>query len=233
MARGDCLEEMRLRRGDVVQGLPRLRRMAERDEVSRMARAQALANRRVLLEAADARAVSAARVDDDQRRQRLVDALAAGQDAQQAVVDRGGEGAAVDDDFVVELQQYRETFALVGEGVVAALAQGVPEQNAALGEIGAEIHPVAQGWRLAQRTGTHRLEPAFLAAANAGQDIFLLQALQPVQMGKQCMKGREMVLLLCKIMVLLHGYPHNVGGSTRHQDSSSANAWRADIRSFA
>ena len=94
------------------------------------------ANLRIVLEATDAGAVPAARVDDHVRAALGVhrDALWRN-DAQQRVVDRTLERAPVHHDLVVEAQHRRQSLALVLDEVVAALAQRVPEQDGALREV--------------------------------------------------------------------------------------------------
>ena len=67
MQRAHLVHELALRRAHVEQRLPGLRIAEEDDEVDRVSRAQRDADLRVVLEAADAGAVAAARVDDDVR----------------------------------------------------------------------------------------------------------------------------------------------------------------------
>ena len=74
---------------DVEQGLAGLRIAKEDDEVDRVPGAQRHAHLRVVLEAADARPVAGARVDDDVGPLARIDRDARGRrDAQQRVVDR-------------------------------------------------------------------------------------------------------------------------------------------------
>ncbi|MNZ91863.1 hypothetical protein D3C78_1108620 [compost metagenome] len=63
-------------------------------------------------------------------------------DAQQRVVDRPLEGAPVQLRLVVEMQQRRLPLLQVLQIVVAALAQGIPEQHRALAEVHAIAVPV-------------------------------------------------------------------------------------------
>ncbi|MNN60701.1 hypothetical protein D3C81_1758980 [compost metagenome] len=145
MACPDRLDEMSFGFIDVFQGLTRLRRMTERDEVSRVAGSQAFANFRILLEAADTRAVATAGVNDDGRPTVVVDLLRGpGKDAQQRVVDRVGQLRAVDQQLVVEFEQERVTGALVPQGVVPALAQRIPEQKASLAQVGEIFLPLIE-----------------------------------------------------------------------------------------
>ena len=94
------------------------------------------ADLRIVLEAADAGAVAAARVDDHVGAALGIHRHALGRnDAQQRVVDRPLERAPVHDHLVVEAQHRRQSLPLVLDEVVAALAQRVPEQDRALREV--------------------------------------------------------------------------------------------------
>jgi len=123
MVVADVFDEARLGLGDVEQGLSRFGRVTEGDEVGRVAGAQALADFRILLEPTDAGAVATTWVDDDHRAAPFVYRQALRREnAQQGIVDRMGQVASVDQYLVGELQDQRVTGALVGQGVVAALA---------------------------------------------------------------------------------------------------------------
>ena len=73
MALGDDADELGFGVGDVGERLARLGIRIEDDEVHRVARRKCYADFGVLLEAADARAVTGARIDDDVRAHAVVD----------------------------------------------------------------------------------------------------------------------------------------------------------------
>ncbi|MNG10197.1 hypothetical protein D3C84_936530 [compost metagenome] len=128
---------------DVEQGLARFRLAEEDHEIHRMPRTQGHADLGVVLEAADARAMPGARVEDQVGAPLRIH-LHPGrrQDAQQGVVDRALEAAPVQHGLVVEVQQRRLALLQVLQIVVAALAQGIPEQHRALAEVHAIAVPV-------------------------------------------------------------------------------------------
>ena len=100
MQRDDLFEEDRFGARDVLDGLARHRIRQEADEIAGMAGLEGDADLAVGLEAADARAVAGARIDDDERPARRIDLDALRRnDAHQHVVDRPLERAAVDDEF--------------------------------------------------------------------------------------------------------------------------------------
>jgi hypothetical protein len=130
------VDELALGGGNVEQRLAGLGEGVEDDEIDRVSRAQRDADLRVVLEAADAGAVSAARIDDHVRPAARVDRHALGRDdAKERVVDRTRQRASVHDHFVLEVEHRRQALPLVLEEVVAALAQRVPEQDRALREV--------------------------------------------------------------------------------------------------
>ena len=140
------LHELLLGIADVEQRLARLGIAEEDHEVDRVSLAQRDADLRVVLEPADARAVAGARIDDHVGPQLRIDLHAFRRDdPHQRVVDGPRERAAVDDHFVVEVQDRRQPFAVVLDEVVAALAQRVPEQDRALREIGGVLVPLRPG----------------------------------------------------------------------------------------
>ncbi len=127
----------------VDQRLARLGVAKEDDEVDGMALAQRDAHLRVVLEAADSRAVSRARVDDDVRSPLGIDGDAVWRnDPHQRVVHRTRERAPVDDRLVVEVQHGRQALLRMLDEVVAALADRVPEQDGALRRVHCVAHPV-------------------------------------------------------------------------------------------
>src|ERR687897_1005702 len=109
---------------------------AKRDKVDWMAGQQGLADLGLLMHAADAGAVAGARVDDDDRaflRVRLV--LWLGNYAQQHVIHRALQIAAVDHDLVVESQQWGLSGGLVLEIVVAPLPEHVEGHQGTLDRV--------------------------------------------------------------------------------------------------
>ena len=105
MQRGDLFEEHGFGAGDVFDGLTRHRVGQEADEIAGMSGLERNADLTVRLEAANARAMSGARIDDDERPALRIDLDALRRnDPGQDVIDRALEGAAVEDqlDAVVE-----------------------------------------------------------------------------------------------------------------------------------
>ena len=78
MQRDDFFEEYRLGAGDILDGLARHRLRQEADEIAGMPGLEGDADFAVGLEAADARTVSGARIDDDERSPRRIDLDAGG-----------------------------------------------------------------------------------------------------------------------------------------------------------
>ena len=131
--RDDLFEEHRLGAGDVLDRLAGHGVRQEADEIAGMPGLERDADLAVGLEAADAGAVPGARIDDDERPQRLVDLDARRRnDAHEQVVDRPLERAAVHDELGLVVEHVRRGFGHVLAVLVAALAHDVPEQDAAL-----------------------------------------------------------------------------------------------------
>ena len=170
MALADDAEELGLGARDVREGLPGHRLGEEDHEIDRMPRLERHADLRVLLEPADAGPVAGPRIDDDEGPAVRVGLDAIGRDdAHEGVVGGPLEGAGIRDHLPFEVQQRRLAGLLVLEPVVAALAQGVPEQDGALREVepvGAGVAPEVQRRRRSgsdcstQRLarGLHRVE---------------------------------------------------------------------------
>jgi hypothetical protein len=136
------LEELRLRVGDVLDGLAGLGVREEGHEIDRVAGPHGDADLALLLEAADAGAVPGARIHHHERPLLRVDGLAClGVDPDERVVDRSLELAPVHDHLVVERQHRRLAGPVVLDRLIAALAQHVPEQDGAL----AGVDPVIPG----------------------------------------------------------------------------------------
>ena len=103
-----------------------------------MAAAQRDAHLAVGFEAADARPMAGPRVDDDEGAQLGVHRrVAFGRlDADQGVVHRPGQAAAVDDRVVLEEQHRRAAGLLMFDEIVAGLPHDIPEHHQALGGVG-------------------------------------------------------------------------------------------------
>ena len=133
MPRRHGLDEARLGAADILDGLPGYRLGQEADEVAGMAGGQSLADLAVVLHPADARAVPRPRVEDHERALGVVDGGSRRRDdAHQAVVHRPFELVAAEDQLVLEGEDVRGGAGAVLQGVVAALAQHVQQQDPAL-----------------------------------------------------------------------------------------------------
>ena len=100
-----------------------------------------------------------ARVDDDVRTPLGIDGHAFGRDdAHERIVHRPRERAAVDDRFVSEMQDRRQTFSRVLDEVVAALADRVPEQDRSLCGVDGIAVPVRPDVRGGRGMGQHRAQ---------------------------------------------------------------------------
>ena len=127
--RDHLLEEHRLGAHDVLDGLARHRVGREADEVARMAGAHRHAQLAVGLEAADARPVPGARIDHHERPLLRIDRDPGRRlDARQQVVDRLGEGAAVQHQLGVEAEHMRHRLRLLLV-VLRRCAGAVTSQN--------------------------------------------------------------------------------------------------------
>jgi hypothetical protein len=137
-----ALEEDALRRGDVEDGLAGLRVLEEDDEVDRVAAAQRDADLAVGLEAADARAMAGARVDDDEGPHlRVGRGAASGRlDAHQRVVAAARQRPPVHQHLPVEDQHGRAAGLLMLDEGVPGAAHRVPEQDGALGRVDRVFH---------------------------------------------------------------------------------------------
>ncbi len=115
--RDHLFEEDRLGARDVLDGLARHRFGQEADEIAGMAGLERDADLAVGLEAADARAMAGARIDDDERPAGRIDFDAFRRnDPDERVVDRPLERAAVDDEFHRVFEHVRRDFARVARG---------------------------------------------------------------------------------------------------------------------
>src|SRR5918994_1032414 len=136
MAPLDFFQELGLGTQDLPDGLAGLRIGAKRDKIDWMTSPQGHSDLGLLMHAADAGAVAGARVDDHDRaflRVRLV--LWLGNYAQQHVIHRGLQIAAVDHDLVAESQQWGLSGSLELEIVVAPLPEHVEEHQGTLDRV--------------------------------------------------------------------------------------------------
>jgi hypothetical protein len=135
------LQEDRLGAGDVLDGLAGHRIGDESDEIAGMSRLERNADLAVSLEAADARSMPGARIDDDERAAGRVgrDALWR-DDAHEAVIDRPLELAAVHHELEGEVEHVRDGLGQMRTVLVAALAHHVPVQDAALCRVDRVLH---------------------------------------------------------------------------------------------
>ena len=133
MALADDAKKLGLGAGDIRERLPGHRLREEDHEVDRMPCLERHPDLGILLEPADARPVPGPRVDDHEGAASRID-LAPGrrEDPHESIVHRLIECPAVRNGLPIEIEERRLAGLLVLEPVVAALAQGVPEQDGAL-----------------------------------------------------------------------------------------------------
>ncbi len=142
MAGGDQGDEMGLGLPHVLHGLARDGFGQEADEIGGVAGGEGLADLALVLHAADARAMARPGVDHHERRLGGVDDSVLGRDhADQPIVDRALQGAAVADQLGLEYQHIGRDLGLVLEIAVAATTQDVEHQGRAL----PRVHPVFSG----------------------------------------------------------------------------------------
>src|SRR4029453_16183833 len=121
----------------------------------------------VFLEAADARAVAGARVDDHERPLLVVDLYARGRnDAHQRVIRRPLVGPRIRDRFVFVLEHRRLARGLVRKPLVAPLAQRVPVQHRALRGVERVFRPLPPEFEWGLRRGSAR-RPLRIRSADA------------------------------------------------------------------
>ncbi|MCY1210740.1 hypothetical protein D9M72_224350 [compost metagenome] len=122
MQRAHPLDELLLGLAYVQQGLSRLGIAKEDDEIDRVAGPQGHSHLRVVLEAADARAVPGARIDDDIGAAAVIDRDAIGRsDLQQRIVDGPFQLTPIRDGLVAKMQDRLEALHGVFDKVVAPL----------------------------------------------------------------------------------------------------------------
>ena len=140
MKRDHAFEKSGLGARDILDRLPGHGIGQEADEVAGMARLQGHADLALRLEAANARPVAGARIDDDERTLAFVDLDAVGRhDADQNVVHGPRQLAPVHDEFAAEFQHVRRSLCGMLPIALAALLQDVQEKNPAL----ARIEPIS------------------------------------------------------------------------------------------
>ena len=154
MALDDDADELRFRVGHVRERLARLRIGEEDHEVDRVAGLQRHADLGVLLEAADARAVAGARIDDHERTLGVDDGDALRRhDADERVVRGPLVDARIRDHFPAVGEHRRLAGRLVLEPLVAALSHRVPGQHAALDHVDLPGEPLAAELERRERAG--------------------------------------------------------------------------------
>ncbi len=117
----------------------------EADEVAGVAGFHGHAYFAIRLEAADAWSVSGARIDDDERPGLRVDLHVFGRiDADEHVIDRPFEGAAIGDHFERIIENVRCKLGAMVAVLITALPQRVPKQDLPLDEIGCVLDSGAE-----------------------------------------------------------------------------------------
>ena len=140
--RGDDLfDEDGLGAGNISDGLAGNGFREKSDEVARMAGFECNADLAVGLEAANARTVAGARIDDDKRPQLRINIDAVGRnDPHKRIIDGPLQLSAIHDQFDLVVEHVRRVFRHVLAVLVSTLAQDIPKQHAALGGIGCIPH---------------------------------------------------------------------------------------------
>ena len=111
------------------------------NEVARMTGLECNADLAVGLEAANARTVAGARIDDDKRPQLRIDVDAVGRDDPHKSIIYGPlQLTAVHNQFDLVVEHVRRVFGHVLAILISALTQHIPEQHAALGGIDPVLH---------------------------------------------------------------------------------------------
>jgi hypothetical protein len=129
-------EKDRLGACDVLDRLSVNRIGQEADEIARMAGLEGNADLAVGLEAADPRPMAGARVNHHERTSGRIDCDILGRnDPCQDVIDRPVEGAAIDHQLGIIIEDMRSVLGEVLVILVAPLPQHVPEQDASLAGI--------------------------------------------------------------------------------------------------
>ena len=123
----------------------------EDHEIDRMALVHSHADFAVVLEAANARPVPCARIDDDDRRFRLVHAIlpaivSDSRDPEQRIIGGPVESAGIHQELVIEIQKRWHALPFMRYHVVGAFPQGIEEQQPAFeGVLGVGDMGVSRG----------------------------------------------------------------------------------------
>jgi hypothetical protein len=134
-------------------GLARHRVGQEADEIAGMPGFERDADLAVGLEAADSRAVSGARIDDDERPPGRIDLDARRRfHPHETIVDRPLERSAIDDQLHLVVEHVRDGFGQMLAVLIAALAHDIPEQDAALRGVCHVFHAGSKHGERAKRT---------------------------------------------------------------------------------
>ena len=140
--RGDDLfDEDRLGASNVSDRLTGNGLGKKSNEVARMAGFERNADFAVGLESANARTVTGARIDDDERPQLRIDVDAVGRDdPHKSVIYRPLKLTAVHNQFDLVIEHMRRVFGHVLAILISALTQHIPKQHAALGGVDSVLH---------------------------------------------------------------------------------------------
>ena len=172
MAADHLLDEQRFGARDTLDRLSGHRLRQEADEIAGMARLHRDADLAVRLEPANSRTMPGARVDDDERPPLVIDFDVLGRnDAHQHIVHRLIQLAAVSDQFGGILQDMRRSLRDVFPILIAALAQDVQEQDAAL----ARVRPCI---RLPTRQTLTSRRPVALGCSSTWFDLTVVQLIE-------------------------------------------------------
>ena len=112
----------------------------EDDEIDRIPLMQGNTDFRLAFEAADTRAMTSTRIDNDDRRlggvETIFDTVVGNaSDAKQRIVCRLFEPASIENELVVEVKERRLASMVVGQQIVGTLAQRVDEEDPALSHV--------------------------------------------------------------------------------------------------
>src|ERR1035437_1852876 len=148
MAACHFLDETTQRVQHVGDGLTWTRLRKEGHEIDRIPFMQGNTDFRIAFEAADTRALTGTRVDNDDRWFRRVETIfdtvvAYTSDTEQRIVSRPFEPASIENKLVVEVKERRLAGTLVGQQIVGTLAQRVDEEDPALPEVALIIQDIS------------------------------------------------------------------------------------------
>ena len=148
MAACHFLDETTQRVQHVGDGLTWTPLRKEGDEIDRIPFMQGNTDFRIAFEAADTRALTGTRVDNDDRWFRRVETIfdtvvAYTSDTEQRIVSRPFEPASIENKLVVEVKERRLAGTVVGQQIVGTLAQRVDEEDPALPEVALIIQDIS------------------------------------------------------------------------------------------